>query len=63
MCVFLMHNNLHRQISDWPVGVAERGRGDEKVPPAEVHFMAISLALSLPVCLSPPMCVCVCVCA
>lgn len=50
MCVCLMHNNLHRQISDWPVGVAERGRGDEKVPPAEVHFMAISLALSLPVC-------------
>jgi len=47
-----MHNNLHKQISDWPVGVAERGRGTEKVTPAEVDFMAIALALSLPVCSS-----------
>jgi len=47
-----MHNNLQKQISDWPVGVAERGRGTEKVTPAEVDFMAIALALSLPVCSS-----------
>jgi len=52
-----MHNNLHKQISDWPVGVAERGRGTEKVTPAEVDFMAIALVLSLPVCSA----VCVCV--